>query len=484
MIYARGFVLGLAAAFIAGCAVGPNYKRPVVEVPPKFKEAGDWKPAEPKDTAIPTTWWDSFNDPTLNELENQVEVSNQNLRVSEAQYRQARAQVGSARAAYFPTFDVKGAETRGENALQSGASSAATGTSGSTGKIQTTYSATAEANWEIDLWGSLRRSTESARANAQASAADLAGVRLSMQSELANDYFNLRVVDAQQQLLERTVSAYEETVRLTQNRYNAGVAMRSDVVQAQAQLKSAQAQLIDIAVQRAQFEHAIAVLVGKPPAAFTLTATDKIATLPETPQTVPSSLLEQRPDIAGAERRVASANAQIGVARAAFFPQLTLSGSGGYRSSSTANLFSLPNRFWSLGPGLAETLFNGGARIAANERAVAAYDQSVAQYRQTVLGGFQEVEDNLAELRVLGEEAQVESEAVELARESVRLVTNQYKAGTVAYLNVVNAQTTLYADERTLLTLQGRRFTAYINLVKALGGGWNSSQPVIDSSAR
>jgi len=481
----RQFILLVSTAClcsVSGCAVGPDYKRPTTAVPPAFKEAGAWKTAEPKDTAVHAAWWQDFGNPTLTELESQLELSNQSLRAAEANYRQARALVRSARAAFFPTLGVQGSATRGGGTTQgTTANSGTAGTASSSGKVQTTYSASADFNWELDLWGRIRRSTESARASAEASAADLAGARLSLQAELAADYFNLRIVDAQKQLLERTVAAYEETVRLTENRYNAGVVMRSDVVQAQVQLKSAQAQLIDVDADRAQLEHAIAVLLGKPPAELSLTLIETEITLPDSPQAVPSDLLEQRPDIAGAERRVAAANAQIGVARSAFFPQLTLSGSGGYRSSTTADLFSLPNRIWSLGPALAETLFNGGARLAENERAQAAYDETVAQYRQTVLTGMQEVEDNLASLRILTDEARVENEAVELARESVRLITNQYKAGTVAYIDVVNLQATLYANERTALALRGRRITAHINLVKALGGGWNQNQPPVVS---
>ena len=454
-------------AILAGCAVGPDYKRPEAPVPQAFKEAGEWKAAEP--TEPRGAWWEHFEDPQLNELEAELEASNQSLRAARAQYEQARALVRSARADFFPTISAQGSATRSESGT--GAATTVTPTSNvPVARRQTIYGATVDANWELDLWGRIRRTTESARASAQASAADLAAARLSLQAELASDYFNLRIVDAQRSLLERTVAAYQDTVRLTTNRYNAGVVMRSDVVQSEAQLKSAQAQLIDLSNDRAQLEHAIAVLLGKPPSDFTLAPTDRPTSLPDAPQAIPSQLLEQRPDIASSERHVAAANAEIGVARSAWFPLLTLSGNGGYRSNSTANLFTLPNRFWSVGPALAETLFNGGARLAESARARAAYDEAVAQYRQTVLTGFQEVEDSLAGLRILADEAQVEDEAVELARESVRLITNQYKAGTVGYLDVVNLQATLYANERTAVGLQGRRLTAYVNLIKALGG--------------
>jgi NodT family efflux transporter outer membrane factor (OMF) lipoprotein len=459
----------------SGCAVGPDYKRPETPVPQGFKEVGNWKSAEPRDAAERGRWWEIFGDEKLNELESQLEVSNQTLRASEAQYRQAYALVRSARSSYYPTIRAGGSATRSESGT--GAANAGSPTLGiPIQHVQNTYSLSADASWELDLWGKLRRQTESARATAEASAADLAGARLSLQAELAADYFSLRIVDETNRLLERTVTSFQEAVRLTTNRYNAGVVSRSDVVQSQAQLKIAQAQLIDLGSDRAQLEHAIAVLLGKAPADFALEPIEKPTTVPDAPQAVPSAVLEQRPDIAGAERRVASANAQIGVARAAFFPDLTLSGTGGYRSSSTANLISLPNRFWSVGPALAQTLFAGGALRAQSARAEAAYDESVANYRQTVLTGFQEVEDNLAALRILNDETQVENEAVDLVRESVLLITNQYKAGTVGFLDVVNLQQSLYTNERTALGLQGRRLAAYINLVKALGGGWSADE--------
>ena len=467
-------LLAIECCVLAGCAVGPDYHRPAAPVPQTFKEAGQWKVAEPQDQQSRGAWWKVFDDRQLDELESQVDISNQNVLAAEAQFRQARALVRASRSAYFPTLAAQASATRSD--AGSGAQRVSTinntvivnGTSNS-------YIAELNASWEADVWGRLRRSTESSVATAQASAADLSAARLSAQAELATDYFLLRVTDAQKHLLERTVDAYRDTVRLTDNRYQAGVAMRSDVVQAQAQLKSAQAQLIDVQAQRAQYEHAIAVLMGKSPAEFTLDAADEVAPPPDIPLTLPSAVLEQRPDIAAAERRVAAANAQIGVARSAFFPQLTLSAAGGYRSSTTLDLFTLPNRFWSLGPALAETLFDGGARRAESARVRAAYDASVAQYRQTVLTGFQAVEDNLANLRVLADEAQVQDEAVQLARESVRLTTNQYKAGTLTYLEVVTVQATLYSNERTAVGLLGRRLSAAVGLVTALGGGWDAA---------
>ena len=459
---------------LSGCAVGPDYRRPAAPVPQTFKEAGEWKVAEPQDERSRGAWWKIFGDRQLDELESQVNISNQNVLAAEAQFREARALVREARAAYFPTLSAQASATRSD--AGSGVQRVSTVNNNiATSGIGDSYIAQLNGSWEADVWGRLRRSTEASVATAQASAADLSAARLSAQAELATDYFSLLVTDAQQRLLERTVDAYQETVRLTDNRYKAGVAMRSDVVQAQAQLKSAQAQLIDVQAQRAQYEHAIAVLIGKSPAEFTLAAADSVAPPPDIPLTLPSAVLEQRPDIAAAERRVAAANAQIGVARSAFFPQLTLSAAGGYRSSTTVDLFTLPNRFWSLGPALAATLFDGGARRAESARVRAAYDASVAQYRQAVLAGFQAVEDNLANLRVLANEAQVQEEAVQLARESVRLTTNQYKAGTITYLEVVTVQATLYSNERTALGLLGRRLDAAVGLVTALGGGWDAA---------
>lgn len=329
--------------------------------------------------------------------------------------------------------------------------------------------------WEADLWGRVRRLVESSKANAQASAADLESARLSAQTALAQDYFLLHVADAQRQLLDDTVAAYQKSLELTKNRYEAGVASKLDVVQAETQLKTTHAQAIDIGVQRAQLEHAIALLVGKAPSTLTIEPTPSSGTLPTIPAGVPSDLLERRPDVAGAERRVAAANAQIGVAKSAFFPVLTLSAAGGFESGSLTKWLTLPSRFWSVGPALAETLFDGGMRRAQSDQAVAAYDASVATYRQTVLGGFQEVEDNLAALRILEQEAQVQDEAVKAARQSVIFTMNQYKAGTVSYLDVVIVQATALANERTAVDLLGRRLAASVHLVEAIGGGWSAS---------
>jgi NodT family efflux transporter outer membrane factor (OMF) lipoprotein len=332
------------------------------------------------------------------------------------------------------------------------------------------------AGWEADLWGRLRRGVESSQASAQASAADLAAARLSAQAELASNYFQLRILDGQKQLLDDTVAAFQKTLDLTKNRYVAGVAAKVDVVQAETQLKSTRAQAIDLGVQRAQLEHAIAILIGKQPAEFSVAPVPLVATMPRIPAGLPSELLERRPDVAAAERRAAAANAQIGVAKAAYFPSLTLSASGGYRSASASDLFTAPSRFWSIGPALAQSIFDAGLRRAQTEQAIAAYEATVAQYRQAVLAGFQEVEDNLAALRILEEEAQVQEEAARAARESVVLTTNQYKAGIVSYVNVVTVQTTQLNNERTAVGILGRRLVAAVNLVKALGGGWSAAE--------
>jgi NodT family efflux transporter outer membrane factor (OMF) lipoprotein len=332
------------------------------------------------------------------------------------------------------------------------------------------------AAWEADLWGRLRRAVESGEASAQASAADLAAARLSAQAELASNYFQLRILDAQKQLLEDTVAAFQKSLDLTKNRYDAGVAAKVDLVQAETQLRSTQAQAIDTGVQRAQLEHAIAILIGKAPAGFSIAPAPLAVAMPRVPAGLPSELLERRPDVAAAERRVAAANAQIGVAKAAYFPSLTLSASYGSRSADASQWFTVPSRFWSIGPALAQSIFDAGLRRAQTEQAIADYDATVAGYRQAVLAGFQEVEDNLAALRILGEEAEVQEEAVRAARESVLLTTNQYKAGIVSYINVVTVQTTQLNNERTAVGILGRRLVAAVTLVKALGGGWSAAE--------
>lgn len=459
------FLLAAAlTALISACSLGPDYVRPTAEVPEAFKESGPWKVAEPRDSENRGAWWQIFNDPRLNELEEQVALSNQNLIAAEANFRQARALVQAARAGYFPQVGAEATASRARgisfrNTAGSGSSSAS-------------YLLSADASWELDLWGRVRRSVESSQAGAQASAADLEALRLSTRAELALNYFQLRTVDAQKRLLEETVASFRQFLELTRNRYAAGIVSQVDVLQAETQLKTTQAQLIDLDVQRTQLEHAIALLIGTPPARFSLEPSPLDGTPPPIPLSQPARLLERRPDISAAERRVAAANAQIGVAKAAYFPAITLSSTAGFASSAFSDWLSWPNRIWSLGSGVTQTIFDGGLRSAQMDEARAVYDATVAGYRQTVLNGFVEVEDNLAALRILEEEARVQNEALGAARQSVVITTNQYKAGIVSYLNVIIAQTTALNDERTAIDILGRRMAASVQLIRAMGGGW------------
>lgn len=458
--------IGLVAAALSACAIGPDYKRPEAPTAPAYKEAGDWLSATPSDNAPRGAWWEAFQDPQLNELEKQVVISNQTLAQAEAQYRQATALLRQTRAGFLPTISA------GASVQRSGGNNSSTGTA----VIGNRYSLSLDASWELDLWGRVRRSVEASAAEAKASEADLASARLSTQAQLAQSYLQLRITDEQKRLLDDTVTGYQRSLELTQNQYKVGVASKADVAQALAQLKSAQAQAIATSIQRSQLEHAIAVLLGKTPAEFSIEPAKMLAVVPPpTPPGVPSTLLERRPDIAAAERRMAAANAQIGVAKAAYFPSLTISASGGYQSSSFADWISLPNRFWSVGPSAALTLFDAGARSAQTDQAVAAYDQNVAAYRQTVLGAFQEVEDNLVALHLLTEQASVQNEAVEAAQESLKIAMNQYKAGTVSYLNVVTAQNSAYSNQSSALNVLYSQMSASVLLIKALGGGWQAS---------
>ena len=466
-----GLTLATAAGvliLLTAWTVGPDYVRPTVMVPASYKEMNGWKVAQPKDDVMRGVWWEVFADRQLNALEVQVDISNQNIAVAEAQFRQARALVREAQASYFPTVTVGAGVTRSREAPLTTGRKTLEGTT-------TDYSLPIDVSWELDVWGRIRRTVESNQASAQASAADLESVRLSIQAELAQDYFQLQTLDAQRQLLDTTVIAYGKALELTQNRYASGVASRADVVQAETQLKTTQAQAIDIGVQRAQLEHAIAMLIGTPASVFSIPIAPLTAEPPPIPISMPSELLERRPDIAAAERRVAAANAQIGVAEAAFFPTVTLSASGGFESLNLAKWLTWPMRFWSIGPAISETVFDGGFRRAQTDAVQATYDANVASYRQAVLTGFQEVEDNLAALRILKEEAQMQDEAVKAAQESVMVTTNQYKAGTVNYLNVVTVQATALTTETITVQILGRRMTAAVLLVKALGGSWNVS---------
>ncbi|MFL9989350.1 efflux transporter outer membrane subunit [Paraburkholderia sediminicola] len=467
-------VAAALATVLAGCVVGPDYKRPAAEIPASYKEAAPgWKVAQPADQHGRGDWWTIYQDPQLNALEDQLNASNQTIAQFAAAYRQARALVGEARAAYFPTIGASAGATRsGSGSSSGGNSTAASSRSG----ISNSFNVQLDASWEPDLWGSVTRSVNSQKAGQQGAAADLANARLSAQATLAQTYFSLRALDSTQKLLDDTVAAYQRSLQLTQNQYAAGVAARSDVIQAQTQLQSAQAAAIDNGVQRAQDEHAIAVLVGEPASTFSIPPMPLTATPPAVPEQMPSALLERRPDIASAERRAAAANEQIGVAIAAFFPTLTLSATGGFQSSVFSQLLTAPSRFWTLGPQLAATIFDAGLREAKTDAARAAYDQNVAAYRQTILAAFQDVEDNLASQRILEQEIVVQQQAVDSARQALAIVTNEYKAGTVGYVNVLTAQTTAFLAEQKLESIAGQRMVSSVGLVKALGGGWDTSQ--------
>lgn len=469
-------LIGAAAALafqLGGCAVGPDYHRPDTAVPAAYKEAPEgFKVAQPADMADRGTWWLIYDDAQLNGLMDQLNANNQTVAQYAAAYRQARALVGEARAAYFPVVSASFSGTRSRTPTR------VSNASGSfpSGNITNNVNLGLDATWEPDLWGKVSRTVSAEEAGQQGAAADLANARLSAQATLAQTYFTLRALDAQQKLLDDTVAAYQKSLTLTQNQYAQGVAGRADVIQAQTQLQSAQAVAIDNGVARAQDEHAIAVLVGQPASSFSIAPSPLTATPPTVPLTMPSALLERRPDIASAERKAAAANEQIGVAISAFFPTLTLSASGGFESSVFSQLLQMPSRFWTLGPSLAATIFDAGLRSAQTQAARAAYDQQVAAYRQTVLAAFQDVEDNLASQRILAQEVVVQQQAVDSAQHALSIVTNEYKAGTTDYQNVLSAQTTAFTAQQKLASIAGERMVSSVGLVKALGGGWDAAQ--------
>jgi NodT family efflux transporter outer membrane factor (OMF) lipoprotein len=458
-----------ALAVLAGCTVGPDYKRPPAPVPAAYKPE-DWKAAEPRDAINRGAWWSIYDDPVLDRLERQVDISNQNLKAAEAAYRQARAVVAEGEAGLFPTLSATASGTRS----RAGGGTLTTGGRGGGGGASA-IDLTADASWSLDLWGRIRRTVESDVANAQASAADLANARLSAQGQLATLYFELRAADQQKRLLDASVEAFTQALQIARNQYAVGVAAPTDVVTAETQLEQTRSQAIAVGVQRAQFEHAIATLIGSPASDFAVAPAPIALAVPVAPPGVPSSLLERRPDIAAAERLMASANAQIGVATAAFYPDLTLTGSYGFADSGLSKLLRASNSLWSVGGQLVQTIFDGGLRSAQLEATKAAYDQSVANYRQTVLTGFQQVEDELAALAILARQAEVEANTVRLAREAERLTLNQYQQGTVAYTAVITAQTTRLNNEQTELGILQSRLLASVALVEALGGGWTAS---------
>jgi NodT family efflux transporter outer membrane factor (OMF) lipoprotein len=457
--------------------VGPDYVKPKVETPPAFKEVEGWKKAEPKDNIPCGCWWTIYNDQQLNGLEAQVNVSNQNLKAAEAQFREALALVQAARAAYFPTVTGGGTFQRSRNSANILQNQGVPTTISDFNE----YNLSGGVTWQPDIWGKVRRQVESSKASAQASDATLEGVRLSMQGQLAQDYFQLRTLDSQSRVLTTNVEIYKKFLELTKNQYATGVAAQAAVLTAQTQLDSTQALLIATGVQRAQMEHAIAVLMGKAPSDLTIPPTPLDGPPPAVPVGIPSELLERRPDIASAERQAAAANAQIGVAEAAYYPNVTLSATGGFEASTLAQWFAWPSRFWTLGPAaVQETLYDGGLRRAQTEEACAAYDASVATYRQTVLAAFQNVEDNLAALRILEQEAVAADAATESAKKNVVLETNQYQAGTVSALDVIVVQAIALSNELTAVNILGSRMSANVLLVQALGGGWTRADLASD----
>jgi NodT family efflux transporter outer membrane factor (OMF) lipoprotein len=456
---------------LAACTVGPDYRRPSAPVPPAFKELAGWKIAAPADAEMKGPWWAVFHDPVLDALERQVVITNQTVKQAEAAYAQARALVAEAQAGLFPTLAVSPDVTR--NSLNS--SFGTVGIPRSVGKAFTDYSLQGSAAWDLDVWGRIRRQVEAQQAAAAVGAADLANAVLSAQIALATDYFNMRAQDSLADLLRQTIDAYARALVITENQYNAGTASRGDVVTAEAQLKTAQAQLVGVGVQRAQFEHAIAVLTGHAPAELSIPPAPLPADVPVVPPGLPSTLLERRPDIAAAERAVAQANANIGVAVAAYYPDITLSAAFGYSGSPIQQLFTVANRVWSLGAAASEPVLEGGLRLATVAAAHAGYDAAVAAYRQTVLSAFQQVEDNLAALRILADQAVAEAAAVAAAQRAVDVALNEYRAGTVAYTAVITEQTLLLADQQTALAIQQSRLLASVALIGALGGGWRTA---------
>ncbi|MBF0516508.1 MAG: efflux transporter outer membrane subunit, partial [Nitrospirae bacterium] len=505
---------------VISCKAGKDYVRPDMPIPDDYKEANLWKSASPMDNVTKEAWWEVYNDALLDELEKEVSISNQNLAVKEAQFRQARAMVDSATAQLFPTVTLgaaynrnrtsgnsssaasassssattssattstgttSGGKTGGTSAGTSTNTTTGSGTFSGTGKpagtssgptqsTLTNYSVSAALSWELDLWGKVRRTIEANQAGAEASLADLEALRLSSQAELAGDYFALRALDAQKQLLNETIKGYEKTLQITKNRYESGIVGRADVLNAETQLKTTVAQSIDLGVQRATYEHAIALLMGKPAMSFTISFMPLSYAIPDTPYSVPSEVLQRRADIAAAERRMAAANAQIGVAVAAYYPSLTLSPSSGFQSGVFAKLFSWPSLVWSLGASLSQTLFDGGYKLAVTQQARANYDAAVATYRQTVLTAFQEVEDALSSQEILTAELRAQEEAVKAAEAAEAVAVNQYKAGTIGTLDLIVIQNTALNNRKTAAIIAGRIMSNSVMLIKALGGGWD-----------
>jgi NodT family efflux transporter outer membrane factor (OMF) lipoprotein len=486
----------VACLCMPGCDLAPKYSKPPVDSPPAYKEltpadysnTEGWKVAQPSDAALKGKWWEIFNDPQLNALEEKVNISNQNIASAAAAFMAARAEVKEARAQLFPTVttdpsitlqrqsaNLSTFQTQGSGGT-GGTGGTGTGTVATSRGTDTTYSLPFDATWQPDLFGRVRNTIKSAAYNAQSQAADLENTRLSVQAELAMDYFQMRGQDALKQVLDATVKAYQETLDLTKSLYETGIDSDESVAQAETQLESTQAQDAALGVQRAEFEHAIAMLTGQPASTFSIPYEPLDATPPAIPLGVPSQLLERRPDIAAAERLVAQANAQIGVEKAAYYPAVTLSAAAGFESTSFLTWFAWPSRFFSVGPAVAETIYDGGLRHATLLQFRAQYDEAVANYRQDVLTAFQQVEDNLASLRILSIEMQDQTRAVQSAQRTLAIATDRYKTGIDPYLNVLTAQTTLLTNQQAAVSLRIQQMTASGALIEALGGGWDASQ--------
>ena len=465
----------IGSTALAGCMVGPDYHRPAAPVPMVFKELPGWKLATPQDAASRGDWWSVFNDPVLGRLEHQVDVGNQTLAADEANYRNALALVAEARAELYPTLSVTPSVTRtssGGGSINSGS----TGVTTSGGRTSTQYSLEANASWEIDVWGRIRRQVESNAATAQADAATLAGAWLSEQSMVATDYLSIRVSDALQRVLQDTVNGDTRSLQITQNQYNVGVAARSDVLTAQTQLEAAQSALVNVGVARATYEHAIAMLIGVPPASLSIAPIGSVPQVPDIPGVVPATLLERRPDISTAERTMVAENALIGVAVAAYYPVVDLTALFGYAGNPLSSLIQAANRVWSLGASATETIFEGGARSAAVAAARATYDEAVANYRNTVLIAFQGVEDQLSTLRILARQAEIQDATVRDAMRATDIAINEYRAGTQPYTTVVTAQNTMLAARQTAISIEQSRLSAAVTLIEDLGGGWNTGE--------
>ena len=469
---ARWLALVVVAAVLpfAGCAVGPKYRTPVAPAPPAYKEVGNWKTAQPSDQRLGGNWWEIFQDPQLNTLEQQINVSNQNLKAAVAQYQQSRAALRYVRADYYPTLTASPSASR-----QRYSNNRPPQSSTFDGLTFNDFVVPINLSYQVNAWGRVSKNVESYREQAQASAADLAVINLSLHATLAVDYFAARSLDAEEKLLKDTVAQYEQAFQLNQDRYQGGLASEVEVEQAKTILETTRAQMIDVGVARSQFEHAVAVLIGKPPADFSLSPLPLTAPPPPIPVGIPSELLERRPDIAASERRVASANAQVGLAKSAYYPSLNILGTGGFESGSITTLLQGPSALWSVGASSLMTVFDVGRRRALNAEAKASYDSTVASYRETVLGAFQQVEDNLAALRILEQEAGVQAVAVQAAQRSLDLSNTRYEGGVTSYLEVITAQNAALADEVTAVNILGRRMANAVLLIQALGGGWDRS---------